>query len=171
MESTTIPVVDMTLADSDDEEISCFRSQESGNRARSEPVVSRTVVHGSSGEMGRDMSESEHDDDTMSLPSAGDGLSDIDPATVECTEESNMMEEVVDMTFVGSFRSAFESLDSVDLRRTLMRRPVLMKSPPVFMRGSIRCAWRVALQECQEGQEQDNDDRSVRGWKLFLLLP
>ena len=146
MENTPVPVVDMTLADTDDEEIGC--SQERDNRDSCQLVMPRIVIHGRSGEMGRDTSES----DTMSFPSAGDGLSDIDPATVECTEESpNVMEEAVDMTFVGSFHSAFESLDSVDFRRTMLRRPVLMKSPPLFMRGSIRSAWRVTLQECQEG--------------------
>ena len=87
----------------------------------------------------------------MSLPSECDGLSDIDPATVESTEDYSNMMEVVDMTFTGCFRAAFESLDSVDLRRTMMRRLVLTTTTSTSKEGLQPFAFCFGGTFCADG--------------------
>ena len=46
-----------------------------------------------------------------------------------------------------------------------------MWSVPFMMRGGVRSALRIALQEIVDGTEAQSEVRTVRGWKLLLLLP
>ena len=46
-----------------------------------------------------------------------------------------------------------------------------MRSVPFVMRGAFRSALRIALQEIIDGTEAQSEVRTVRGWKLLLLLP
>ena len=47
----------------------------------------------------------------------------------------------------------------------------MLKSPPTFLKGAFRSCMRMALQEAERGRAEHNEVRSVRAWKLFLLLP
>ena len=67
-------------------------------------------------------------------------------------------------------QTALRALDEVDLEETFARRAALMKSVPAFLRGSLRAAFRVALEEAQRGRTEDNPLRRARAWKLFLLV-
>ena len=66
---------------------------------------------------------------------------------------------------------AFTSLDAVCLTDTFEQRARVMRSVPFVMRGAFRSALRIALQEIVHGAEAHCEVRTVRGWKLLLLLP
>ena len=50
---------------------------------------------------------------------------------------------------------------------SVIRRAVVMKTVPKFLRGPHRSAMRLAMEEALH----ENDHRRERGWKLFFLLP
>ena len=45
-----------------------------------------------------------------------------------------------------------------------------MKSVPNFVKGAFRGALKISLEEIWRGQVAGNEE-TIRGWKLFLLLP
>ena len=47
----------------------------------------------------------------------------------------------------------------------------VMRSVPHVLRGAFRMALRVACQEILDGMEATSEVRTVRGWKLFMVLP
>ena len=51
------------------------------------------------------------------------------------------------------------------------KRARVFKSPPAFLKGAFRSCLRLALEEVERGRSEFNEVRSVRGWKLFLLVP
>ena len=66
---------------------------------------------------------------------------------------------------------AFTSLDAMCLTDTFEKRARVMWSVPFVMRGAFRSGLRIALQEIIDGIEAQCEVRTVRGWKLLLLLP
>ena len=66
-----------------------------------------------------------------------------------------------------AIRAALVELDTVNLAMEFSQRASLMKSVPNFLRGPVRSAVRLAMEEATEFNER----RRERGWKLFLLLP
>ena len=46
-----------------------------------------------------------------------------------------------------------------------------MKSIPTFMKGAFRGALKVSLEEIKRGRADRNEEATMRGWKLFFLLP
>ena len=64
-------------------------------------------------------------------------------------------------------RASLVWLDEVDLDAVFMRRAVVMKTVPKFLRGPYRSAMRVAMEEAVH----ENDQRREQRWKLFFLLP
>ena len=62
-------------------------------------------------------------------------------------------------------------LDEIDLVEQFQRRPVIMRSVPVVMKGSFKAAMRLAIDEVADGVAAHDEDKQERGWKLFLLLP
>ena len=64
-------------------------------------------------------------------------------------------------------RAALVWLDEVHLDAVFIRRAVVMKIVPKFLRGPYRSAMQLAMEEALH----ENDHRRERGWKLFLLLP
>ena len=66
---------------------------------------------------------------------------------------------------------AFTILDAVCLTDVFENRARVMPSVPFVMRGAFRSALRIALQEIIDGTEAQSEVRTVRGWKLLLLLP
>ena len=66
---------------------------------------------------------------------------------------------------------SFASLDVLILSEFFESRPRVMRSVRHNLRGGFRLALRVAFQEILAGVEANSDARSVRGWKLLLVLP
>ena len=66
---------------------------------------------------------------------------------------------------------AFTSLDAINLTHLFEHGARLMQSVPHVIRGAFRMALRVACQEILDGMEANSEVRTVRGWKLLLLLP
>ena len=66
---------------------------------------------------------------------------------------------------------AFTSLDAINLTDLFEHRARLMQSVPHILRGAFRMALSVACQEILDGMEANSEVRTVRGWKLFLVLP
>ena len=81
--------------------------------------------------------------------------------------------QVVSKRFLASAvtRVAFSTLDGVDLVDAFAKRARVFKSPPAFLKGAFRSCLRLALEEVECGRSEFIDVRSVRGWKLFLLVP
>ena len=63
-------------------------------------------------------------------------------------------------------RAAFTHLMEIFTKRARV-----LKSPPAFLEGAFWSCMRLALQEAECGRAEHNEVRSVRAWKLFLLLP
>ena len=106
--------------------------------------------------------------------SEGTSVSSSDTESVLGDHEAVEREQAQDVEEVQvgpRLREAFRSLDGVDVGHLFSMRAVLMKSPPAFVKGVYRAGLRVALREILQGREHSDDARSVRGWKLFLLLP
>ena len=40
-----------------------------------------------------------------------------------------------------------------------------------ILRGVLRMTFRVVLQEIHEGMEANSEDRTVKGWRFFLVPP
>ena len=72
---------------------------------------------------------------------------------------------------VRAVGGAFASLDVVNISEVFDRRPKLMQTVPVMLRGVFRAAMKLALQEILDGTEAESLVRATRGWKLFLPLP
>ena len=68
-------------------------------------------------------------------------------------------------------RVAFSTFDGVDLVDAFAKRARVFKSPRAFLKGAFRSCVRLALEEVERGRSESNEVRSVRGWKLFLLVP
>ena len=66
---------------------------------------------------------------------------------------------------------SFASLDVLNLSELFESRPRVMRSVPHILRGGFRLALRVACQEILAGVVANSAARSVRGWKLLLVLP
>ena len=66
---------------------------------------------------------------------------------------------------------AFASLDAVNLTDLFESRANVMRSVPHVLRGAFRMALRVACQEILDGMEANSEARTVRGWKLLMVLP
>ena len=64
---------------------------------------------------------------------------------------------------------AFEALDEVNLEEVFRDRALVMKKPPVFLRGAYQGAVRLGMQEVLS--QTRSEVSRVRAWKLFLLLP
>ncbi len=70
----------------------------------------------------------------------------------------------------SDLRHAFASLDAVDLKELYTKRACLLKCVPGFLRGPLRAAYRVALEEarrCKRGRDMQGRERA---WKLFGLI-
>ena len=66
---------------------------------------------------------------------------------------------------------AFTSLDAVCFTDVFENRARVMRSVPFVISGAFRSALRIALQEIIDGTKAQSEVRTVRGWKLLLLLP
>ena len=82
-------------------------------------------------------------------------------------------EDEVPFRLVGAAtaRTAFRSIQSVNLVETFQERASVMKSVPRFLRGPFRIAMRCAIEEIMAGVRSQNVDREENGWRLFLSLP
>ena len=102
--------------------------------------------------------------------SSRDGMSDIDasdvPPPVHMEDEPDTMP-----ARIPAVRRALESLDSIDLREVFVRKAVVMKVPPRFLKGAYCAALRMAMIEVRHGRLDGDVERQLRGWKLFLLVP
>ena len=47
----------------------------------------------------------------------------------------------------------------------------MIKGVPSFLRGPLRAAWVVGLEEAKAGRREEDGQKRERAWKLFLLLP
>ena len=66
---------------------------------------------------------------------------------------------------------AFGQLDQVDLASVFRRRAATLQGVPAVMRGPVRNAFRIALEELHAAQTQgQNSAEEIRAWKLFLLV-
>ena len=115
----------------------------------------------------QEVTESDHewDSDTDSIGGASDveGVDVVEPTLVE---DPIILE--------GRLRApmrSFASLDAVNLSELFESRPQLMRSVPHVLQGGFRSAMRVAFQEILAGVEANSEARTVRGWKLLLVLP
>ena len=79
------------------------------------------------------------------------------------------MEEI--RAILAGFRTAFRSMDEVDLGVIFRRRGVVMKSVPQCLKGPFRNAMKVVLEEIIAGSDHHDIRREERAWKAFLLLP
>ena len=71
----------------------------------------------------------------------------------------------------GLPRTAWASLDTVDLLAELRIQVPCLKSVPYFMRPGVRTAYRLALEGIQRSSRQPEEGRgTVRAWTLFLLV-
>ncbi len=71
----------------------------------------------------------------------------------------------------ADLRSAFAALDAVNLSEVFERRAFVLKSVPVFLRGPLRAAFRVALEEARRCRRARDNPGRARAWKLFSLVP
>ena len=104
-------------------------------------------------------------DDTESV-TVQDGGSEI--SEDETLAPASVPDLLVTATTVltPAIRAVLEWLDEVDFDAVFIRRAVVMKTVPKFLRGPYRSAVRSVMEEA----DHENDQRE-RGWKLFLLLP
>ena len=91
-----------------------------------------------------------------------------DDFPVEVEEEISIVEDIVPSR---ALREALISLDEVDVLAMFRTRAVVMKSPPMFLRGAYKSALRFVLQEARDATVAENEQRKCRAWKLFLLAP
>ena len=70
-----------------------------------------------------------------------------------------------------SFRDAFVSLDGINTKEMFETRAQVLRTVPFFMRGVLRGAFRLAIDEVVAGRESGDRNREERGWKLFFLVP
>ena len=98
---------------------------------------------------------------------------------------SNLSEEEVlprgesefirDILFVPQRRSmapGFASLDMVELEEQVYEvRALAMKSVPNFVKGAFRRVLKISLEEILRVQVAGNEEVTIKGWKLFFLLP
>ena len=111
----------------------------------------------------QDLDEWDSDTDTVG------GVSDA-----EITEVVEPTVEEVPVPMDARVRApvrAFTSLDAINLTDLFEHRDKLMQPVPHILRGAFRMALRVACQEILDGMEANSEVRTVRGWKLFLVLP
>ena len=77
-----------------------------------------------------------------------------------------------DVRFTGSLpRAAREWLDGIRLDEEFRCRVPTMRSVPAFLAPGIRRAFVAALTEVQAAHGQAGEQRVLRAWKLFFLLP
>ena len=121
-----------------------------------------------------DVRPTDPESDTDTVPSVGDqsdndGHSEVgDLEHPVLGEEPAWFEEVLPTVVT---QAAFVSLDAVDLSDVFTRRARVLKSPPAFLKGAFGSCFRLSLQEAERGRAEVDNNRSVRAWKLFLLLP
>ena len=75
-----------------------------------------------------------------------------------------------EVSISAEFATSLSRLDTLDLEEVFHLRALLMKSPP-FLKGAYRSAIRLALGELDSTRDSNDPTRSIRAWKLFLLLP
>ncbi len=67
---------------------------------------------------------------------------------------------------------AWAALDSIDLADEFRRRVPCLKGVPHFLRGSVRSAFRLALEAVRRASRHGGSPVSrLRAWKLFNLVP
>ncbi len=66
-------------------------------------------------------------------------------------------------------RGAFQSLDEVNLQEIFSRRACLLKGVPGFLRGPLRAAFRISMEEARRAKRANDDIGRGRAWKLFDL--
>ena len=115
----------------------------------------------------QEVPESDHewDSDTDRIGGASD-VEGVDVVAETPVEDPTILE----WRLRAPVRS-FASLDAVNLSELFESRPRLMRSVPHVLRGRFRSAFRVAFQEILAGVEANSEGRTVRGWKLLLVLP
>ena len=94
-----------------------------------------------------------------------ESLSVVDP---EFLGEEFRAEPELQVGRVHNFHAVFDSLDEADVKLMFDTRAHVMKIVPGCMRGVVRVAFRLALEEVLT---VGNVNRQERGWKLFLLVP
>ena len=142
------------------------------------PSTVASTIAPTEGVAGENIRPTVHESDTETMPSVGgspedssedDGHSDVEDMQHPILGEVDAgFEEILASP---ATRAAFTSLDSVNLMEVFTKRARVLKSPPAFLKGAFRSCMRMALQEAERGRAEHNEVRSVRAWKLFLLLP
>ena len=70
----------------------------------------------------------------------------------------------------AALRTALPLMDAVDLQEVFAHRPFVLKGVPAFLRGPLRSAYRVALDEVRRAKQVGDEIRRERAWKVFLLV-
>ena len=79
-----------------------------------------------------------------------------------CLQESNPRSDIP--------LESWAALDDVDLSEELRLRIPMLQCVPAFIRGRVRYAYHVALEETASAYVHDiTDQRKERAWKLLVL--
>ena len=105
-------------------------------------------------------------DSPADSPSDSGGSASVTEAVSEVFEAAGRFE--LDRRFV---QTGLEYLDSVDLHIVFRTRAVVMKSIPFLLKVAFRALLICALREVVDGNNQGNELRGERGWKMLMLLP
>ena len=71
---------------------------------------------------------------------------------------------------LSRLRQAFATLDGISLKELFKKRACLLKGVPAFLRGPLRAAYRVALEEARRCKLEGDAPGRERAWKLFGLI-
>ena len=88
---------------------------------------------------------------------------------VSRTASSNEEGEIVMARPRGpDLREAFRTLDDVSVIPIFEQRAAVMKTVPRFLRGPLRNALKIAMEEVLSSNDVAG---RLRGWKLFVMIP
>ena len=68
-------------------------------------------------------------------------------------------------------REAWPQMDAVNLEQEFHRRVNVIRKCPAFLRGRVRHAYRVALEERDAAAAHGDLEGEDRAWKVFGLIP